>query len=232
MAMPKNFIQIGGAVLSALYSIGSLVADANEWLPSVKWQYHAIGGFLLFAIFMIWIIWDKQKQIDEFTNGIYLNASLNPKTYNSKTGFIIDIEIWTNKDIHTDNLVLNFEAVRGLTMLTTPWWNIRKLWTISLENYPFFKKVFGLRTENWEYRKHIKPSDDQPFADTVTFKFINIRDMFKWSNTFMMELVLVTGVPKGKFRKYIGTETLKQKTLEPDLPPIVIPLVKLDLPVL
>ncbi len=84
---------------------------------------------------------------------------------------------------------------------------------IILLDWPFFKKTFGLRTENWEYRRHIKCSEVQPFKDTVTFKLSDVKDMFKWSNLFMLELVLVTGIPRGKFRKYL--EIPKGKTLEP-----------------
>ncbi len=123
--MRKTIIQVGGAIVSAGFTAFSLISDLYGFVPNIKWQIIALIGFLFFIVFIGWIIWDKQRQINKFTSGIELNFSLNPKTYDNDMEFILDIEIWTDKDIHTDNLVLNFEGVRGIAMLTTPWWNIR-----------------------------------------------------------------------------------------------------------
>ena len=68
-----------------------------------------------------------------------------------------------------------------------------------------------------EYRKFISVNSNQPFKDTVTFKLNgeNATKVLSWSNYFMMELVLVVGMPNIKYRKQLEWKAMMQEPSEP-----------------
>lgn len=69
MAMRKTTIQVVGVALSALNVAIPLWLNAQQLLPLWQWQLHAIIGFLAFAGFMIWIVYDKQYFINRLQSG-------------------------------------------------------------------------------------------------------------------------------------------------------------------
>lgn len=221
----KQAIQIGGAIVSALWTAGSLVLDVQGIAPNLKWQYYAFGGFISYIAITAWTVWDKQKQINVIGGGVKIVPI--PKTvksyHDTQTGeagleLTIDLEIWANKDIHSDNLVLNIIGSR-LEPLTVPWWNLWEVWMVFLANYPFFKRLVGLRPVNGKYRAFIKSSEKQPFIDTISFRLPNekLKEVGRWSkgNTFMMELVLVGGIPNNTYRQHLMWKFLEKETLKP-----------------
>lgn len=54
--MRKTILQVGLAVLTALNVAGPLVLDAQQLAPSWPWQFHALIGFIVFALVMVWIV--------------------------------------------------------------------------------------------------------------------------------------------------------------------------------
>jgi len=216
--MRKSVVQIGAAVLSAIYNIGSLIADARDWLPNTPWQYHAIVGFMLFAGVMVWIALDKQNQINIANGGVRL-VPIPRDIVSSDDGytkFVIDLEIWTARDIHTDNIILNLVGART-GILAIPRWKIWELLERTILDFPFSKPIVGLRTENGQYRVSIKHSTEQPFKDTVTFILPSdaVENILCFSNVVMMELVLITGIPKNTYRQYLRKDFLKKETTKP-----------------
>jgi hypothetical protein len=75
-----------------------------------------------------------------------------------------------------------------------------------LKDFPAFRRTVSLRTEAGQYRKFISNTSEQPFRDTVVFRLEGSdKDKVMYcSNNFLMELVLVTGIPNTKYRKYLG----------------------------
>lgn len=63
--MGKSIIQVGLAILSALNVAGPLVFDAQSMFPNWPWQYHALIGFIVFALVMIWMVIDKSSIISK-----------------------------------------------------------------------------------------------------------------------------------------------------------------------
>lgn len=237
MHTTKQVGQVGGAILSALWTTVSLTLDTQGVLPpGVSLSYYALGGFVAFIGCMAWIFWDKQSQINSMRGGVRLEArpikmGASPVkirrsggvqvipievTAQGGTEITLDLEIWTSRDIHTDNIVLNIVSSR-IAFLSVPWWKVWKAWPMMLRDLPVFKTTVGIRPEGGRYRKFIRYADAQPFKDTVTFKLQSkdVVEALSWSHSFMMELVLVTGAPDYKYRKRLEWKALEKETSEP-----------------
>jgi hypothetical protein len=171
----RHIIQIVGAVLGAMYNVVSFVADSQQWLPTIKWQYHAIAGFALFVGFMVWMVIDRQHEINILRGDVRIipvpkNISHFHDDQTNKDGvkFDIDFELWTNIDIHTNSVVLNITGIRH-SVFTTSLKNIWRIWE-WIPDYPFGKKLVGLRPSQGEYRKAFKKDSKQLFKETITFR--------------------------------------------------------------
>lgn len=57
--------QTVGAVLLGFNVAVPIYLDAQGFFPNWPWQYHALIGFAAFVIFVGWVIWDKQQQINK-----------------------------------------------------------------------------------------------------------------------------------------------------------------------
>jgi hypothetical protein len=64
--MRKPAVQVLVAIMTALYAAIPLTLDAMSIMPKAPLQIHALIGFLMFAGFMSWAVWDKQKKLNEF----------------------------------------------------------------------------------------------------------------------------------------------------------------------
>lgn len=220
--MRKTLIQVGGVIMSTIYHIGSLYADVKD-IPVVAkfgWQYHALVGFLFFAGFMTWMLVDKIRQINNIRAGVRITAIPKEiKRYhdsdNNENGieFNIDTEIWVDRDIHTDNVVLNIVSIVPPDDF---WLFIKKLSGFSY----FYKRTLGIRPYHGQYRISINQSDVQPYNDTIIFRMSekDLEKVISWSNSFIMELVLIAGIPNMKYRKFLDKKTwesVNKKLTEP-----------------
>jgi hypothetical protein len=200
----KANIQFGGAVMSALYTTFSLVYDAQGWAPNIQWQYHALGGFVVFIICMVWLVVSKQREISELKDNIRLIATARTidvhmiSPHEAAIHIVVDFEIWVKTDIHTSGLILNIVSSR----LHTPMW---KIWKI-LKDYPPLRRSIGIRAEGDPYLKSIRCSDPQPFKDTATFKWVGDEKLIAWSPIFYPELALDIAMPKDIRRVFLDKE--------------------------
>lgn len=190
--MWKAYIQVGGAVLSAVYTGYSLVEDTGI----------ALIGLFFFVVFVGWILYDKQTEINNLRGDTRIAASskylpvacVRPDTWSMYA--VIDFEVWTSVDLHTCDLVLNVVCVS----LPGRWW---KFWE-SLRHFPFHHRAVGIRAAGSPYRKNIKCSDPQPFRDTVVFQYTGDRAEISRATTCMLpELVLETAIPRKKTRVFL-----------------------------
>lgn len=125
-------------------------------------------------------------------------ASINTTIY---------FEIWADIDIHTAKLVLNVVGIRNLC------W--RRFWRIFL---PKSKRLLGIRIEGQDtpiYRKQIKHSDMQPFNDKANFKWRGERGKVSWGDSFILELALDMGSPKGIWKVVIDPELYERGATTP-----------------
>jgi hypothetical protein len=60
--MRKIVWQIIGAIFGALNVAIPLALDAQGLYPNWPWQYHAMVGFIAFAAFVVWMLYDKIKE--------------------------------------------------------------------------------------------------------------------------------------------------------------------------
>lgn len=199
-----------GVIVAALVGAAFAIGDGAGWIeylfghePAQEWV--VFGVFILFAVIVIVRLVKLQTQIDETQDKIRLKASpgslainlplasepaLMPDEVSINT--TIHLEIWADTDIHTASLVLNVVGVRRIR------W--RRFWYVFL---PKSKRMLGIRIDGQDtpvYRKQIKHTDAQPFEDNATFKWRGKRETIDWGDTFLLELALDTGSPKGTWR--------------------------------
>lgn len=131
--------------------------------------------------------------------------------------FLINLEVWVDWDVHTENLILNLVGNRALPFIAIPMWKIWELWIVFIKTAPHFRRLVGLRPVQGQYRKHIKCTDNQPFSDSIIFR-LKDKDkdrVLSFSRVFMFEVVLLTGVPKAEYRQYLQWKALAGETLKP-----------------
>ena len=68
--MCKIILQVGLAIVSALNVAVPLILDAKSIFPTWSWQYHALIGFVIFIIIMVWMVIDRQLKINEQRAGV------------------------------------------------------------------------------------------------------------------------------------------------------------------
>jgi hypothetical protein len=71
--MPRFFrVQLGGSIVTGIITIVSLILDVRSASISlvgheIQWQWWALGGFIMFAVFMIWMViglWQDPAHIE------------------------------------------------------------------------------------------------------------------------------------------------------------------------
>lgn len=65
----KAIFQTVGAVMLGLNVAVPMVLDARGLFPHWNWQYHVLIGFIAFCVFIGWIIFSKQSQINKYESG-------------------------------------------------------------------------------------------------------------------------------------------------------------------
>jgi hypothetical protein len=101
-------------------------------------------------------------------------------------------EIWVDRDITTEKLALNF-----IYRYERHWW---QFWKKSL------KPMIGIPPKGQDttsYRKSIRAIDPQPFKDTAEFEYDADAPVGE-SPHWLLELVLVTGMPVGIYRVLVN----------------------------
>ncbi len=68
MGKKAVFQAVGSIILGSNVAI-PMYLDAGGLLPTWPWQYHALIGFVAFALFIGWIIYDKQSHINKLESG-------------------------------------------------------------------------------------------------------------------------------------------------------------------
>ena len=97
-------------------------------------------------------------------------------------------EIWVDRDVSTDALALNL-----IYVYDKPWWQLWKRSRVPKMGIP----PKGERTT--QYRRSIHTNDFQPFQDDAVFEYVSDRRE-EGDPHWLLELVLVTGVPADKHR--------------------------------
>ena len=160
----KSIIQIVGFWVSAGNIAVPLILDAEGLFPNWHFQYHILFGFVAMVLFATWRDHDKQMQIDDLRNRIRLTArpgslainmpNQNPPLAPDEVSIdaSIQLEVFSDIDVHTSGLVLNLVGVRRVG---------------------FPKRLIGIRPNGQDtsaYQEHIK-HDNQPFVDNVNFSW-------------------------------------------------------------
>ncbi|MBM3143261.1 MAG: hypothetical protein FJ005_09535 [Chloroflexi bacterium] len=207
-------------ITSAFVGAAFMVADGTglleylfNWKPNKAWVY--VGVFALFAIVVLVRLVKLQATVDEVRGDIILKAI--PTVFITNQDLpdepplekdeislytTIKFEVWTNVDLNTSKLVLNLVAFRNVFDASR--WDIFKP--------PQVKPIVGIPiVDNSEsaYRKRIRCSDEQPFTDTVTFKWREKANR-KFAGRFYPQLALEMGIPKRILRVYLDDPLAKK----------------------
>lgn len=81
----KNILQVVGAIVLVLNASVPMALDVRGVSPQWPWQYHALIGFVAFVIFIGWIIWDKQRRINELVSGDNVEVCILPNINHHKS---------------------------------------------------------------------------------------------------------------------------------------------------
>ena len=116
-------------------------------------------------------------------------------------------EIWVDQDVSTDALALNL-----IYVYDKPWWQFWKLSRVPKTGIP--PKGEGTT----QYRRRIRANDFQPFRDNAVFEYVSDRREERDPH-WLLELVLVTGVPAGKhcIPVFIDYDELRSRGTNPPL---------------
>ena len=208
--MGKRIARERGVILAALGGAAFLVGDSLGWIEStLNREIPQVGVYLVvfisFAAFAVYRLVKLQTWIDESQERIHFTARLLSSTRNypipsrdeDDINIRIQLEIWTEIDVHTAELVLNVISIPHKR-----WWPPWKLfWKTKLRH--------GIAIEGQgdrSYRKQIKHTDVQPFKDYATFKWRVKREDAEWGVPFLLELALKTGIPRNVLRANIDME--------------------------
>jgi hypothetical protein len=116
-----------------------IAGDISGWferfgiVPTSAWLYGIV--FIVFGIVVIYRLVKVHSKIDEYEGQILFTATPNAFRMNfplpdepplgkdeGSLYFVVRFEIWTNIDIHTSRLVLNFVYLRNVF---TSWYSLR-----------------------------------------------------------------------------------------------------------
>jgi hypothetical protein len=76
----QTLLKAGVAVLSALVTTSSLILEARGISPGTPWPYLALGGFVIFVILTVWIIWGLNQQLSDRRPRISLGQQIRVAT--------------------------------------------------------------------------------------------------------------------------------------------------------
>ena len=94
--MWKARLKTVGAILSAVYIATSLILDARNVLPGWPKELHYLIGFIVFGGIMLWIIADKDSELDSLRDGrpqLTLGKSVGVKREFDEQRLKINIEL-------------------------------------------------------------------------------------------------------------------------------------------
>ena len=115
-------------------------------------------------------------------------------------------EVWVNQDVSTDKLALNL-----IYVYEKPWWRFWKRVRFPQKGIP------PKGRETTQYRKRIYAGEFQPFKDDAVFEYVG--DRMGIEPHWLLELVLLTGVPMGEHRVpvFIDRDELRSRGTNPPL---------------
>lgn len=96
-------------------------------------------------------------------------------------------EVWAQQDVTFDRLALNL-----IHLYDRSWWQIWKKTRFPQTGIP------PIGQDTTQYRQRVKASDPQPFRDETEFVYVGDRD--DASPHWLLELVLIAGMPMGEYR--------------------------------
>lgn len=116
-------------------------------------------------------------------------------------------EIWVGQDVSTDKLALNL-----IYVYDRPRWQFWKRARFPKTGIP------PKGQDTTQYRKRIHENQFQPFKDDAVFEYVGDR-MEQGDPHWLLELVLLTGVPVGEHRipVFIDYEELQSRGTNPPL---------------
>ena len=116
-------------------------------------------------------------------------------------------EMWVQQDVSTDKLALNL-----IYVYDKPWWRFWKKTRFPQKGIPP-----NMRDHN-QYRKLLSATKPQPIKDSARFDYIAERNM-PGDPHWLLELVLITGMPKGEYRipVYIDYDKIQSRGTHPSL---------------
>jgi len=158
---------------------------------------------------------EERKRRSDLENRIKLTAKIGSMSTNvpepgpEKVSLRVHVfwEVWVSEDVSTDRLALNLTY-----LFDRPWW---QFW--QRNRFP----VTGLPPEgkdSTQYRKRLYANEEQPHKDDAVFVYLADRDGGADAH-WLLELVLLTGVPIGQFRTpvFVDWEALKSRGTFPPL---------------
>lgn len=80
-------------MLTGFNVAGPLILDAQSVIPAWPWQYHALIGFVCFIIVMGWIIYDKQRKINDFEDSYEFALSFEGLRVNQRANDFQNLQI-------------------------------------------------------------------------------------------------------------------------------------------
>jgi hypothetical protein len=157
---------VGGTLIGVNVAV-PMYLDAQGLFPQWEWQYHALIGFLAFAAFMAWIIYDKQRQLYDLTSGSNLEVralptnSLNPY-YGLAPGQSVTAIFGLQIINHSENRKAYVERVCL----------VLKEMKFPLRRKVLFSKPLEKRSPQSYYNDELKEIEIEPQAKTPEYPII------------------------------------------------------------
>ena len=190
-----------------------LLEQLTGWHVEDSWVF--LAAILIIGVTSMIRLDGLRDEIDEMKSSIRVTATLNSLSMFSSNDpeerrlrADVSWEVWVDRDIATDQLALNL-----IYEYDRPWWSLGRTRRVPTRG------LVSEGQETTEYRKQILASDAQPFEDNATFKYRPPSDEEAADARWLMELVLLTGVPKDEYRVpvFVDHEALRTRGTLPPL---------------
>lgn len=115
-------------------------------------------------------------------------------------------EIWAKQDVTFDKLALNL-----IHVYDKHWWQFWEKTKFPKTGIP------PIGQHSTSYRQRVKASDPQPFRDDAEFEYVGDSD--DASPHWLLELVLIAGMPAGEYRipVFIDWDEINKRGTNPPL---------------
>lgn len=174
----------------------SEIKIANQ---TIQWPALVTIGAVIFVVLVVRQFMTYEGLLEEHRSVLRVTAQLgsfsanapDPGPAKSSIRAHVFWEIWVSQDVATDKMGLNL-----IFEYDKPWWQFWWFWKRTK-----FPQVGIPQTgkDSTQHREWIRVGEFQPRKGDAVFEFVGNRDE-PGDPHWLLELVLITGVPRGEYR--------------------------------